>query len=417
MEMQINHNEPTVMHIDLNSCFATVEQQANPLLRGKPIAVAAYDSPGGCVLAPSYEAKAYGVKTGMRVRDAKLLCKDLIVMMPDPPKYRDVHLKLKKLFYEYTSDVTPKSIDEAVLDMKGTTGLKRGLVSIGEEIKKRIRAEIGEWLRVNVGIAPNRFLAKLAASLHKPDGLDVITHDNLRDVYSNVTLVDLNGINTRFEARLNTYGIFTPIQFLEAPLQLLRGSVFKSICGYYWYLRLRGWEIDDVEYKTKSYGQSYALKEQTADTEKLAPLLMKLSEKMGRRLRRSNQSAYGIHLSLLYKDYSHWHKGVTFNTPLYSTNEIFTKVLYLMNLQPQKKIVHTLAVSCYGFDKVSLQQETLFETNETKQQKIADAIDKINDKYGEYIVTPALMMGLGEKIIDRVPFGGVKELEDIYYNN
>ena len=179
MEMQINHNKPTLMHIDLNSCFATVEQQANPLLRGKPVAVAAYTSPAGCILAPSYEAKRLGIKVGMRVRDAKLLCKDLIVMMPDPPKYRDVHLKLRNLFREYSPHVVPKSIDEAVLDFKGTTSFARGLTNIGHEIKQRIRKEIGEWLSVNVGISTNRFLAKLAASLHKPDGLDVITSENI----------------------------------------------------------------------------------------------------------------------------------------------------------------------------------------------------------------------------------------------
>ena len=141
---------------------------------------------------------------------------------------------------------------------------------------------------------------------------------------------------------------------------------------------------------------------------------MKLCEKMGRRLRKSGNCAYGIHLSMLYKDYTHWHKGITFNSPMYSTPELFNNSLFIMNLQPQRKVIHTMAVNCYNFDEKRINQESLFEIEETKQRKVANALDCINDKYGEYLITPALMMGLGDKIIDRVPFGGVKDLEDLY---
>ncbi|MEK7470692.1 MAG: DNA polymerase IV, partial [Patescibacteria group bacterium] len=102
------------MHIDLNSCFATIEQQANPFLRGKPIAVGAYTTPNGCILAASVEAKRLGIKTGMRVKDGKVLYPKLIVLPSDPNKYRDVHLKLRKIISEYTNDFSPKSIDEFV---------------------------------------------------------------------------------------------------------------------------------------------------------------------------------------------------------------------------------------------------------------------------------------------------------------
>ena len=136
MEMLLNHNEPTLMHIDLNSCFATIEQQANPLWRGKPLVVAAYASPGGCVLAPSIEAKRFGVRTGQTVRDARQLCSQVVVRMPDPAKYRFIHRELMKLFRDYTPDVFPKSIDEAVLELKGTKALFRGIEIIDHEIKK-----------------------------------------------------------------------------------------------------------------------------------------------------------------------------------------------------------------------------------------------------------------------------------------
>src|SRR5438270_3221813 len=134
--MELNRNDPRIMHIDLNSCFATVEQQANPLLRGKPIVVAAYNSPNGCVVSPSMEAKRFGIKTGMTVRDARLLYPPVIVKTPDPPKYRAVHQQFAAIFRDYSPSVTPKSIDEAVIDFSETYSLyRKSLPEIAREIK------------------------------------------------------------------------------------------------------------------------------------------------------------------------------------------------------------------------------------------------------------------------------------------
>src|SRR3989344_9426821 len=174
-DLDFNSKSSTILHIDLNSCFATIEQQANPHLRGKPIAVAAYTTANGCILAPSIEAKKYGVRTGMRVKDGKILCPSLIILASDPWKYRNVHLALRKLLSQYTSDLYPKSIDEFVLNLEGFPSLvASSMQQVASEIKQRIKTEIGEWLTVSIGIAPNRFLAKLASGLHKPDGLDEI---------------------------------------------------------------------------------------------------------------------------------------------------------------------------------------------------------------------------------------------------
>jgi DNA polymerase-4 len=132
------------------------------------------------VVAPSIEAKQYGIKTGMTVRDARLLYPKVVVRTPDPAKYRAVHMMFRRIFQDYSPDVTPKSIDEAVIDLTDTLELfKGGVADIGKEIKKRFREEIGEWMRCSIGISTNRFLAKLAASLHKPDGLDIIPTTSL----------------------------------------------------------------------------------------------------------------------------------------------------------------------------------------------------------------------------------------------
>jgi DNA polymerase IV len=280
MDLPISSAEPLVMQIDLNSCYAIIEQQANPLLRHKPVGVAAYTSPGGFIIASSYEARALGIKL-MRIREAREITKDIIILPPDPEKYFDAHRRFRAVLEKYTSDVVPKSIDEFVVDFKGSAAVRRGqsLVSVGHQIKRDIRAALGEYVTVNIGIAPNRFLAKVAAGLHKPDGLDVITGANVRDIYSQLELLDLPGINYRYQARLNLAGIFTPTDFLEASMPKLKGEVFRSIVGYYWYLRLRGYEVDSVKLGVKSFGNDYAVGDKTDDPEKVARLLMKLCEK------------------------------------------------------------------------------------------------------------------------------------------
>src|SRR5690349_10629218 len=142
--LPFNQTPPTRLHIDLNSCFATIEQQANPLLRGRPIAVAAYTTPNGCIVSPSVEAKRFGVKVGMRVKDGKQLCPQLLVLAPDPWKYRHIHQQLHKLLSAYTDRITPKSIDEFALDLEGAPAFARGMVTVAREMKQRIRREVGE---------------------------------------------------------------------------------------------------------------------------------------------------------------------------------------------------------------------------------------------------------------------------------
>jgi len=405
MDLSINTATPTIMHIDLNSCFATVEQQAHLHLRGKPIAIAAYKSPGGCILAPSIEAKKLGIKTGMRVREAKDIFSNLIIREPDTVLIRDVHQKFRKICLEYSPDVIPKSIDEVVINFSETPALNRGLIKIGLEIKNRFRKEIGEWISCNIGISTNRFLAKTAASLHKPDGLDVIYSKNLKKTYEKLKLIDLNGINTRYELRLNLAGVYNPIDFLNASDDYLRKVVFKSIVGHYWFLRLRGFEVDNFQSERKSFGQEYSLKEKTSNPEKLKKIIMKLCEKMGRRLRHSHQSASGIHLGILYNDYSFWHKGKKINRSITSTKNLFEEIMVLFYLHPQTKIVSKISVSCFSLGQMNSPQLSLIDFGEEKNNRISSALDKINDRFGEFTMTPAIMMNMRDTVVDRIAFG------------
>jgi DNA polymerase-4 len=416
-EVGFNPKPSTIIHLDLNSCFATIEQQANPHLRGKPIAVAAYASPNGCIVAPSVEAKRFGVKVGMRVKDGKMLCPDLIVRPPDPWKYRSVHLALRKIISDYTIDFSPKSIDEFVLNLEGYSAYQKGMFTVAREIKKRIRQEIGEWITISVGIAPNRFLAKTAAGLHKPDGLDEINKDNFLEIYSKLALTDLCGIKFRNALRLNSAGIYTVKDFYGTPYPLLRAA-FSSILGYYWYLRLRGWEIDDVSTARHSYGNSFALPRRRAglprpasSVEELSPILAKLVNKTGSRLRHAGYKARGVHLAIVYRDHSFWHKGRLGAKALYDSRDIYKEIIYLLTRCPYRKPVSQLFVTVFGLIKSSSLQLDFFDDAE-KKERLVQACDKVNERWGSFVITPARMVGTRDLVQDRIAFGGVKELEE-----
>ena len=409
-ELGFNEKPSTVMHIDLNSCFATIEQQANPHLRGKPVAVAAYTTGSGCIIAPSIEAKRYGIKVGMRVKDGKLIYPGLIVLAPDPWKYRNVHLALRRIISDYTDNFVPKSIDEFVLNLEGYPSFDKGMLEVAREIKERIKKEIGEWLTVSVGVAPNRFLAKTAAGLHKPDGLDEINKGNFRQIYSGLTLTDLCGIKIRNAARLNNLGIYSVLDFYKAPYFRLK-TAFESILGYYWYLRLRGWEIDDVLFARKSYGNSFALPKPLISIEELSPILSKLVNKMGGRFRHAGYKAQGVHLSLAYRDGGYWHKGMTTAKVLFDSRDIYKVALRLLTRCPYRKAVRELAVSVFNLTSETSLQLEFFDDLE-KKKRIVGAIDDLNERWGDFVITPARMINTKEVVMDRIAFGGVKELEE-----
>jgi DNA polymerase-4 len=398
------------MHIDLNSCFASIEQQANPHLRGKPIAVAAYDSPRGCIVAPSIEAKRLGIKTGMQVQQGRQLCHELVVLQPDPDKYRAVHLKLKKLLLEYTDNVVAKSIDEFVLDLEGFPALKIGLHAVGREIKARIRGEIGDALTVSIGIAPNRFLAKTAAGLRKPDGLDEINSGNYRTIYANMKLTDLCGIKTANTLRLHSQEIYSVLDFFEADAKRCK-SAFKSILGFYWYARLRGWEIDGEEWGRKSFGNSFALPQALKTPEELAPILAKLIEKTGQRMRKGNHACYGVHVAVLYRSGAHWHKGVRSQRALLDSRDIYQSAYRLLCGSPYREGVAILAESVFDLTDAGARQLDLF-SDVDKTVRLVSAVDAINARHGDFVITPARMLSTAGLVPDRISFGSVKELEE-----
>jgi DNA polymerase-4 len=400
-QIVFNPSAPNILHIDLNSCFASVEQQANPLLRNKPVAVVHSDAPYGCILAPSVEAKLWGIKTGMNLAEGKKLCPWLIAREADPPKYREVHAKFARLLNDYSDHVISKSIDEFVFSLPS----KFNPAEVSKDIKSRIKSEIGDYLRVSIGVSTNQILAKLASGLHKPDGFDIIDKNNFLEVYQTIKLQDFCGINIRNEARLHRVGIFTVPQFYSTSIQTLT-SVFESVLGRYWYTRLRGYEIDDVQFARRSFGQSYVLPRPMQETE-WRPILAKLVAKAARRLRAAGFSASGIHLYLRYTDHTSWHSGHNTSNLFYDDASLLTSALNLysnrVTSKPVGRRVKKIAFTCFGLGEDNGQLSCLRDL--VKQKSLVSSLDKINDKWGEYSVTYGSMLGSKNHVRDAIAFG------------
>ncbi|MEK7065581.1 MAG: hypothetical protein AAB961_01185 [Patescibacteria group bacterium] len=429
-----NPKPATVMHIDLNSCFASIEQQANPLLRGKPVVVAAYTTGNGCILASSREAKKLGIKTGMNVGDGKNIYPRLVVLPPDPEKYRWVNRRLRVLMSSYTARFSVESIDEMVMDLMGTPALTshlrgvgtftsevsvaQSMVDIGCEIKERVRKEIGDWLTVSIGIAPNRYLAKVASNLHKPDGLDIITKETILNVFATIQLEDLCGIKEGIGRRLVVAGITTPVLLARASaVALIRALHSKT--GYWWWQRLHGWE-DGVLYKDfesgqnlqKTFGQSFALgTPRLPQDPELWKILSQLIIKMGRRLRSDGLVARGISVSCFFRDSSYWHKNKTVSVPLFADDDFFRYGRELLLLAPAK-LVRNLAVTSFDLLSKDTGQLPLWDADR-KKRKITEVLDAIADRWGEFTVTPARMLSMEQKVLDRIAFGRIRELTKV----
>lgn len=410
MQPDFNPERPLVMHIDLNSCFATVEQQARPMLRGRPVAIVNRRTENTSIITASYEAKAYGVKVGMKLRDAMILVPDIVALESDPPKYRFVYHQLLRIMRDYSAHVTMKSIDEGVIDFHDTTPAirNRPLEDIGYEIKQRLKDEIGVAMRCNVGISTNRFLAKQAAGLHKPDGLDIITAENLRETLGELKLMDLTGIAGRNAKRLNTVGIITPLQFLDSDVVTLKHIVFKSVVGEWWYKRLRGFEVDDRDFDVKRVGRQYVLEGFDLSYEQIVQRLHHLCESVGSRLRGQNKLARGVYVYAKTHDHEYWHGSHLAMVPFSSDQTIFTLARALFEKAPGN--IREIGVHCYELEPNVSQQISLFYDQLAREESVTRAVDDINKRFGDRTIHSADTLGTGFYVKQKIPFGSTRYL-------
>jgi DNA polymerase-4 len=403
-----NVAEPLVMHIDLNSCFATCEQQARPLLRGKPVAISNRTGKNSAIITASYEAKALGVKVGMRRLEALGICPNLVFVESEPSKYRYVYHRLLDIMSDYSPHVTMKSIDEGVIDFSQSPPLGgRTLADVGMEIKQRLRDEVGCWMRCNVGISTNRFLAKTAAGLHKPDGMDIITADNLRAVLGSLGLRDLTGIAHANATRLNSVGIFTPLEFLDASEETLRKLVFRSVCGAQWHARLRGWEVDDRDSDIKTVGRQYVLESNRLTRQQILQRLFHLSEEVGAKLRAKQRQARGVYVYAKTHGSGFWHRCHLAQLPFATDQTIWHIARELFAGAPSD--IREIGVTCYKVCVPADEQLSLFGEELLRERKITSAKDDINLRFGPRTIHSAETLQTSQ-VKAKIPFGSTRYL-------
>ena len=399
-----------IMYVDLNSCFATIEQQSRPMLRGRPVAISNRITPNSCIIAASYEAKARGVKVGMRRSEAILLCPDLIFVETEPDKYIFVHQKLRDIMESYSPIVVMKSIDEGLLDLAESPKHIRQMphAKLTQEIKTRLRTEIGCWMRCNIGISSNRFLAKTAAELHKPDGFDEITAENQRQVFSTLKLTDLPGINLRMQARLNAVGIFTPLQLLDADERTLVKMVCHSIDGTKWYKRLRGIEVDDWVSDIKSIGRQYVLEGKHLTKGEIYARIMHLSEDVGYRLRSKQLHARGVYVWAFTYDGQYLHRAHIRKTAFNTDQDILQSARELFADFPAP--LRIIGITLYKIQAQPEQQLCFDQPTIDAREQLCLAADNINLRFGSRTIHYADSCGT-DHVKTKIPFGSTRYLD------
>jgi DNA polymerase IV len=410
IELGLNTAEPTILVIDLNCAFASIEQQHEPGLRGKPLAIAAYATDAATIVSSSREARDLGIKTGMKVFEAKAIFKKILVREPNPPLYRKASDRLIDIMERHSPDVLRMSIDEASLDLAGTPGLKKvGPEGVALAIKAAIREEIGECVTSSVGISTSIWMAKQASNLDKRDGLQRIDHTNLLAVFARLRLTDLSGIADATAARLARAGIHTPLEFLHATNARLSRAGMHTEVADGWGRRLRGFEVAGFEHAArKSYSHSHVLARATTSQGELEELLMRLCDMVGRRLRAGGRRGRVVAVGAVYRpeEEGHFSKQTTLARPISTGDEIYRTALKLLAARDRRRLVGTLGVSMSGLSDADAGQLDLFaEPKHPKNERLEAAVDAIRDRFGEDAMQRSRLLGRAPVVRDRIAFG------------
>ena len=273
-----------VLLVDFNSYFASVEQQLNPALRGRPVGVVPVMADTSACIAASYEAKAFGVQTGTRVADAKRLCPDIVLVLADHAKYVRVHQQAVAVVDRVVPVQQVLSIDEMACELSGRWRERERALALAQRLKAALLRELGSCMRTSVGIAPNTLLAKLASNMHKPDGLTVIEQHEIPERLYGLPVGAINGIGPRMVQRLARCGITTMAQLYAAPRALLV-SAWGGVAGSDMYDKLRGQWYGPRTTTARSLGHSHVLPPDLRHPEGALAVLNRLVQKAAMRLR------------------------------------------------------------------------------------------------------------------------------------
>lgn len=413
--------DPRVLFVDMNSFFASCEQQVNYYLRGRPVAVCVYTGRHGCVIAPSHEAKARGVKLGVRLDEAVKACPDLIPLETNPNRYREFHQKIIGVLKRFSDDVLPRSIDEAVVDLRRFRYVYKtdaDVVRVAHAIKQAIRDDVGDYLNCSIGIAPNVFLAKLGTEIAKRDGLVVITPDTIDGVLENLRLTDLPGIGRNMAIRLENAGIQTPLQLRRADPNHVRAAC-QSIVGWHWHLRLNfGGEVDmaTTDYRSMQAMRSVS-REQRRSVTTLRDILTALCLTLEKRMVKQDVFAQLLWASIRYDDGPRWGEEVKLDLPMQDGGRLRDLVLSRMDAFRRRHLcgpllndrVTQLCVGVTRFIPAEAVQYTLFE-DYTREDKLRKTVYTIKDRFGPDKLIRAYQLADSPVWRDVIGFGNIKDL-------
>jgi len=410
IELGLNLADPATLVVDINCAFASIEQQHDPELRGRALAIGAYATDAGTIVSSSREARDLGIKTGMKLFEAKAIFPAIIVREPNPPLYRKVSDKLVEIMERHSPDVLRMSIDEASMNLAGTPDLKKlGPKGVALAVKRAVREEIGECVTASVGVSTSIWMAKQASNLNKRDGLERIDHTNLVSVFERLRLTDLSGIADATAKRLARGGIHTPVQFLRATTPRLRLAGMHAEVARGWAMRLRGFEVSTFESaRRKSYSHSHVMARATASQKELEELLMRLSDMVGRRLRAAARRGSVVSVGVVYRpDPGNFSRQAKQPQPVATGDEIYQAALKLLAARDPRLTVGTLGVGVSGLTDADAGQMDLFATTgaRPKVERLEAAVDRIRDRFGEDAVQRSRLLGRARVVRDRIAFG------------
>ncbi len=416
------------LFVDLNSYFASIEQQVRPELRSRPVGVVPAMVDTTCCIAASYEAKAFGVRTGTIVADAKRMCPEIVLVEGRHDLYTEMHHKVVEAVESCVPVTAVCSIDEMACRLMGRERALRAALDLGIRVKKAIREQVGECLRSSVGLAPSRYLAKVASDMEKPDGLVALTLDILPEALRQLTLRDLPGIGAKTEMRLNEKGICTMDELMALNCEQT-GQVWGSVWGERLWHWLRGEDFEMAEHEDlKSLSHQHVLAPEMRSAEKAYAVAHKLLHKAAMRLRSHGLWAGSIGLAMGFavprrqkapvSTYGVPTRGWHAELRLSECQDNPTLIAALRRLWESRpsggNFDHSyfIGVSLNNLVPDRLHSLNLFDALDCEQRRsrLLATMDELNNKYGTSTLAPATMLAAYKAAPTRIAFHSIPEL-------